>query len=216
MTDHFIRITRRETLYQGHFRLLRFRFRHKLHGGGWSTLMSREVFDRGNAVALLLYDPRRDAVVLTEQFRIPAYLSGYPAVQIETVAGLLDKDGETEETVARREAEEEAGVTVPGELIPMQRLLLSPGGSTEGIALYCAEIDSRRAGGIHGLAEEGEDIKVVVKSYAEAIRMLRAGEITNATATVALYWLKDNRVRLKRRWAHARRKPRLASKSARA
>jgi ADP-ribose pyrophosphatase len=74
-----VKIIGRQTLYQGHFRLDRYRFRCPLHGGGWSKILSREVLDRGGAVALLLYDPDRDAVVLVEQFRLPALLGGATA-----------------------------------------------------------------------------------------------------------------------------------------
>lgn len=204
-----------EPLYRGHFRLDRYRLSHRLHGGGWSAPLSREVCDRGAAVGVLLYDPDRDAVVLVEQFRLPALLAGVSPWQVEVVAGLVDHDGETAEDVARRETREEAGIALEGELVPVHRLLTSPGGSTELVTLYCARVDSRQANGIHGLAAEGEDIKVVVKPFAEAMAMLRAGAIANATCYIALYWLAANRARLRRRWGQARRKPRLAAKSSR-
>jgi ADP-ribose pyrophosphatase len=216
MSDKKIRISSREPLYAGHFRLDRYRFRHRRHDGRWSKELSREVFDRGNAVALLLYDPKRDAVVLTEQLRLPADIAGFPGWQIETVAGLVDQDGESEQDVARREALEEAGTAIGGELIFAHRLLTSPGGSTEAVTIFCAQVDARRAGGIYGLASEGEDIKVTVLPFARAMRMLREGEIGNMTGAVALYWLAANRARLKRRWLHPRRKPKLAAKSSRA
>jgi ADP-ribose diphosphatase len=210
------KISRAEPLYRGHFRLDLYRFRQPLHAGGRSKELTREVYDRGNAVAVLLYDPDRDAVVLVEQFRLPAQLAGISGWQVEIVAGLLDRDGESEAEVARRETAEEAGIALAGELIPIHRVLTSPGGSTELVALYCARVDSRTAGGIHGLAAEGEDIKVLVRSFAEAMAMLRSGAIENVTSVIALYWLAANRARLKRRWAQPRRKPRLAAKSARA
>jgi ADP-ribose pyrophosphatase len=215
MTDE-IRISATESLYRGHFRLTLYRFRQPLHAGGWSKILSREVYDRGMAVAVLLYDPDRDAVVLVEQFRLPARLGGVSGWQVEIVAGLVDHAHESEIEVARRETSEEAGIILDGELIPVHRVLTSPGGSTELVALYCARVDSRRASGIHGLAAEGEDIKVLVKSFREAMAMLRAGAILNVTCIIALYWLAANRARLKRRWPQARRKPRLATKSSRA
>jgi ADP-ribose pyrophosphatase len=209
----------KEPLYSGHFHLDRYRFRHRLFAGGWSEPVSREVLDRGGAVALLLYDPDRDAVVLIEQFRLPALLAGSSPWQIEPVAGLLDHPGEDEEAVARREAREEAGLDIAGELIPVHRILPSTGAMTEKVSIYCARVDSRRAGGVHGMPDEGEDIRVLVKPFREAMRMIRAGTIDNAHCVVALYWLAANRARLKKRWAQpaaARRKPRLAAKSSRA
>jgi ADP-ribose pyrophosphatase len=217
MDQNDVKIVGKKPLYHGHFRLDLYRFRHRRHAGGWSKIIRREVFDRGAAVSLLLYDPDRDAVVLIEQFRLPALLGGGSGWQIEPVAGLLDQPGEDETAVARREAKEEAGLDIGGELIPIHRILPSPGALTELVALYCARVDSRRAGGIHGLADEGEDIRVLVKPFRHAMRMVRAGEIENAHCVIALYWLAANRARLKRRWAQpARRKPRLASKSSRA
>ncbi|MGH6979710.1 MAG: NUDIX domain-containing protein, partial [Stellaceae bacterium] len=194
-----------------------YRFRHRLFRGGWSNIVQREVIDRGAAVALTLYDPDCDAVVLIEQFRLPALIGGGSGWQIEPVAGLLDRPGEDEQAVARREALEEAGVEISGELIPMHRVFASPGALTELVAHYCARVDSRKAGGIHGLVDEGEDIRVLVKKFRDAMRMVRDGKIQNAHCLVALYWLAANRARLRRRWRQpARRKPRLASKSSRA
>ncbi len=213
-----IKIIDKTTAYRGHFRLDKYRFRFRMFGGRWSKPVTREVLDRGAAVALLLYDPDRDAVVLIEQFRLPAMLAGSNGWQIEPVAGLTDQEGESEEGVARRDAQEETGIDVTGELIFVHRILPSTGALTERVSIYCARVDSRRAGGVHGNADEDEDIRVLVKPFREAMRMMRAGEIDNAHCVVALYWLDANRARLKRRWRQpaARRKPRLASNSSRA
>lgn len=213
-----VKILERTRLYKGHFRLDRYRFRHRKFSGRWSKTVVREVLDRGGAVALLLYDPDRDAVVLVQQFRLPAMLAGSNGWQIEPVAGLTDHDGESEEDVARREAKEESGLDIAGDLIFAHRILPSTGALTERVSIYCARVDSRKARGVHGNPEEGEDIRVVVKPFHDAMRMMHAGEIDNAHCVVALYWLAANRARLKRRWAQpaARRKPRLASKSSRA
>ncbi len=200
MSDPGIQIIDRETAYQGFFRIERFRLRHRLFSGGWSPELTREVFERGRTVGVLLYDPPRDALVLIEQFRLPAHLTGFPAWELEIVAGIVDRDGEGEAQVARREAREEAGLTVEGELLPIHRFLPSPGGSMESVALFCGRVDSRDAGGIHGLADEHEDIKVVVKSYRETMQLVRADKIGNGIALVALYWLAANRARLRRAW----------------
>jgi len=200
MSADEVEILDREAAYHGFFRVGRYRLRHRLYGGGWSAVLLREVMERRAAVGLLLYDPRRDAVVLVEQFRLPAHLAGFSSWQLEIVAGLVDRGNEAESDVARREAQEEAGLAVEGELVPIHRLLTSPGGSTEAVTLFCGRVDAGRAGGIHGLAAEHEDIKVVVKSYAETARLLREGGIENASTMIALYWLTANRAELRKRW----------------
>jgi ADP-ribose pyrophosphatase len=200
MSEEALQILGCDVAYQGFFRIDRYRLRHRLFAGGWSAELTREVFERGRAVGVLLYDPARDAVVLVEQFRLPAHLAGFSAWQLEIVAGLVDHDGESELEVARREAEEEANLVLTGEIEPMHRFLTSPGGTTETVALFCARVDAARAGGVHGLADEHEDIKVVVKSVRETMRLLRAGKIENVFTLAALYWLAANRARLRRAW----------------
>jgi ADP-ribose pyrophosphatase len=190
--DKAVQILEREIAYQGFFRIERYRLRHRLHAGGWSAELEREVFERGGAVAVLLYDPEQDALVLVEQFRLAAHLAGYPAWQVEIVAGIVDRAGESEAEVARREAQEEAGLAILGELVPIHRCLTSPGGTTETVALFCGRVDSRKAGGIHGVAAEHEDIKVVVKSYRDVMRLVRAQKIDNAFTLLALHWLATN------------------------
>jgi len=196
-----VEIFGRETVYQGFFRVERFRLRHRLHAGGWTTPMEREIFERGRTVGLLLYDPGEDAVVLIEQFRLAPHLAGLPAWQIEIVAGIVGPDDRSAEAVARREAREEAGVTIDGALLPMHRYMPSPGGSTELVDMFCARVDAKHAGGIHGLPDEHEDTKVLVLPYRVAMRRMKAGEITNSPTLIALYWLAANRARLRRAWA---------------
>jgi ADP-ribose pyrophosphatase len=185
--------------FEGFFRLSRYRLRHALFGGGWSAELEREVFERGPCAAVLLYDPQRDAVVLVEQFRLPAHLAGFNAWQLEVVAGILEP-GEDPAALAARETREEAGLAVLGEPLLIHRFMPSTGGSTECVALFCARIDSRGAAGVHGLPEEGEDIKVVVLPVAEALARLDRGEIENAYTIVALHWLARRRDELRRIW----------------
>lgn len=198
-----VEISGRDTVYRGFFRIDKFTLRHRLYRGGWSAAMSREVFERGQTVGVLLYDPVRDAVVLIEQFRLPSHLMGLPGWQIEIVAGIVNADEEPDAAVATREAREETGLEIEGALVPMHRFMPSPGGSTETFDLYCGKVDANRAGGIHGVAEEHEDIKVVVLSYRAAMRRLRGDQIKSGPAVVALYWLAANRARLRRAWPAA-------------
>jgi ADP-ribose pyrophosphatase len=199
LDEDSIVISARQTAYSGFFRIDRFRLRHRLFAGGWSPELSREVFLRHNAAGILLYDPLRDELVLIEQFRLAAHLAGFAAWQLEIVAGIIDKD-ETAAAVARREAAEEAGLAVIGDMVPIHRFLTSPGGSTETVDLFCGRVDASNAGGIHGLADESEDIRVVVKSSEAALALLAAGGIENGFALLALHWFAANREALRLRW----------------
>ncbi|MGE0260045.1 MAG: NUDIX domain-containing protein, partial [Alphaproteobacteria bacterium] len=153
------------------------RFRHRLFAGGWSGERVFDIVRRGEAVAVLLYDPDRDSVVLIEQFRLAALYGGRSPWQIENVAGLIDTEHETPEEVARRETREESNLEPLGDLIPIQRILPASGSLDEVIWLYCARVDSTDAVGLYGLADEHEDIRVIVKTVAEAEAMLDAGAI---------------------------------------
>ncbi|HVO17157.1 MAG TPA: ADP-ribose diphosphatase [Alphaproteobacteria bacterium] len=186
------------TVFQGHFRVDRYRLRHRLHAGGWSGEMTREVFERGHAAAVLPYDPVRDEVVLIEQFRVGAYAAGFAPWLVEIVAGIIDP-GETAEQVVRREAHEEAGLTI-GEVEPIAHYLSSPGGASESVTLFCGRVDTSTASGIHGHPDEGEDILVRVHSYAAVEQMLRAASVSNAVTLIALQWLALNRDGLRARW----------------
>jgi ADP-ribose pyrophosphatase len=194
-----IEIIEQKTVYKGYFRIDRYRLRHKLFAGGWSGEVMREIFERGHAAAVLPYDPVRDTVALVEQFRIGALSAGRDPWMIEVVAGIIDA-GEAAEDVARREAVEEAGVTLTA-LEKAHTVLASPGGTSETCVIYCGRADLSKAGGVHGLAEENEDIRVLVVPAAEAFAMLAAGRVENATGVIALQWLALNRDRLRRVWA---------------
>src|SRR5439155_23137025 len=172
--------------------------------GGWSGERVFDIVRRGGAAAILLYDPERDSVVLIEQFRLAALLGGRSPWQLEAVAGLLDgHNEETAEEVARREAQEEANLAPIGPLVPIQTILPASGSYDETIALFCGRVDSRHAEGNHGLPEEQEDIRVVVKTLAEVEAMLDAGAIDNGHTVICLYWLLRHRGRLKREWLGA-------------
>lgn len=193
-----IQILEKAAVYEGYFRINRYRLRHELFAGGMSAPISREVFERGHAVGVLPYDPVRDAVVLIEQFRIGAYVAGFEPWLIEIVAGIIE-DGETPEDVAKREALEEAGLTM-SELLPMRTYVVSPGGASESVHVFLGRVDSSTAGGIHGLNSEDEDIRVKAMPWAEARRLLDDGKICNALGLIALQWLALHRDDVRRRW----------------
>ncbi len=187
------------TGYAGFFHLLRYRLRHRLFNGEWSPVLTRELFERGHAAAVLPYDPVLDRVVLTEQFRIGALQASGGPWLLEIVAGMIEA-GETPEAVVRRESIEEIGCSI-GELVSICDYHVSPGGTSERIHLFCGRVDASQAGGIHGVAAEGEDIRVVVMSADDAIARMGAGEIASAASIIALQWLMMHRASLRERWA---------------
>lgn len=187
-----------QRLTDGFAKVDRVQLRHELYKGGMGALLSREVLMRAPAVGVMLYDPVADACVMIEQFRPGAWLAGRNPWMLEIVAGMIEP-GEAPEEVARREALEEAGVTV-GALEFICEYFPSPGSSTEYLVLYAARVDSKAAGGIHGLPEEGEDIRVTVLTLAELTDRLKQGRIDNAAALIAIQWLLLHHADLQSRW----------------
>lgn len=199
-THSDLEIIETETPFARHLRIDVVRFRHRRFDGGWSGERVFDIVRRGGAVAIVLYDPDRDEVVLIEQFRLAALYGGRSPWQIEAVAGLIDEDGETPEDVARREALEEANLDLIGAVLPIQVMLPACGSLDEVVWLFCGRVDSSKAGGIHGLAAENEDIRVTVKTIADIETMLDAGQIESAHTVLSLYWLLRHRARLRREW----------------
>ena len=195
-----VEIIARETLYRGFFSLNLYRFRHRLFNGDMSPEIKREIFERGHAAVLLPYDPVRDEVVLIEQLRIAAVDTSSSPWLLEMVAGMIET-GESVEDVCRREAQEEAGVTV-GRCKPVLSYLASPGGTSERLSIMVGEVDATTAEGIHGLEEEHEDIRVHVVSREQAYRWVEEGAIDNAASVIALQWLQLHHESLRKEWAN--------------
>jgi ADP-ribose pyrophosphatase len=195
-----VEIAHTQTISGRHLRIETFGFRHRLFSGEWSAERSYDVLRRGQAVAIVLYDPDHDRVVLVEQFRLPALLAGSSPWQLEVAAGLIDTD-ETPQAVAMRETHEETGLTLMGEPIRIQGYLPSSGGSDESVVLFCGRVDSTAAAGVHGLPEEHEDIRVVVKTLAEVEALLDTGAIESGHTLIGLYWVLRHRDHLRRLWS---------------
>ncbi len=193
------KILDKQIVYDGFFQMEKYRLQHTLFEGGMTEPLSRELFERGHAVAVLLYDPGMDAVVMVEQFRIGALNHPDHPWFTEIVAGMVE-EGESDEAVARREAVEEAGCTI-GRMEFIARYWVSPGGTTETVVLFCGEVDASQAGGVHGLEHEGEDILVHVIPFDELTGMWQRGEINSASPLLAVQWLVMNRERLQRAWS---------------
>ena len=159
------------------------------HRDGRVTQEVREAYDRGNGVTILLHDPVAGTVILTRQFRLPIYLNGHPdGMLIETAAGLLDQRGEDAENAIRREAEEEAGVSV-GEVRRLFELFMSPGSVTERVTFFVATYThAQRSSRGGGKADEGEDIEVLELSLDEALAMVSTGTIDDGKTVILLQW----------------------------
>lgn len=199
MTNADVEILKKTICFEGFFRLERYRLRHRLFNGDWSRPLVREVFERGHAAAVLPYDPIRDEIILIEQFRVGALAAPDGPWLLEIVAGMIDAD-ETAQEVAIRESLEEADCVIT-DLIPLYDFLVSPGGTTERIALFCGRVDATHAGGVYGASEEGEDIKVHVIKLDAALALLQSGKINSASAIIALQWLALNRHHVQTMWS---------------
>ena len=159
------------------------------HRDGRVTREVREAYDRGNGVTILLFDRDAGTVILTRQFRLPIYLNDHPnGMLIETAAGLLDRRGEDPEDAIRREAEEEAGVSV-GEVHRLFELFMSPGSVTERVTFFVATYShEQRVSQGGGKADEGEDIEVLELTLDEALAMVDAGSIDDGKTVILLQW----------------------------
>jgi nudix-type nucleoside diphosphatase (YffH/AdpP family) len=184
MTNDRVHVVEERILSDDWYILKKTTFAYRCRDGRWQT-QSRETYDRGNGAVLLLFNVERATVVLTRQFRFPAYVNGSPdGLLIEACAGLLD--GDDPKTCIRREAEEETGFVVrsPRKIL---EAFMSPGSVTEKLHFFVAEYDMRdqvSAGG--GDAAEGEDIEVLEFSLADALQMIASGAIQDGKTIMLL------------------------------
>lgn len=185
--DRRVRVIQRRNVFDGFFRIEEVQLEHERYDGSTTGPITRLIFHRGDAVAVLLHDPAKRSVLLCEQFRTPTVDNG-PGWLVELPAGVIEH-GEDPETCARREMPEETGY----EVTTLQRIATiypSPGGSSERIHIFYAPIsfrdDAKQTG---GLASEGEDIKLMTLPDEQAIAQARDGRILDAKTMIALQWL---------------------------
>jgi len=187
-----------ELSHAGFFLLKTMQLRHVRFDGDMSEDLVREVFIPGDAATVLPYDPKRDRVLLIEQFRMGPYARGdkHPW-QLEPIAGRID-GGETAETSCHREAEEEAGLAF-SRLEPIARYYASPGCTTEVFHSFIGIADlPDEAAGIGGADEEHEDIRSHVVDFEKALGLIETGEADNGPLIVSLLWLARERDRLRK------------------
>ena len=191
-------VLERDAVYEGFFSLEKLRLKHRLFGGGWSQPLSREMFNRGDAVAVLPWDPIRDELILVEQFRPGALREQESPWMLELVAGMVG-DGEIDSEVAKREAMEEAGCALD-RLQLIATFYPSAGACSEQIRAFIGRVVSAGVGEIHGLAEEHEDLLVHAIPREEALSMLDANQINNGHTLIALQWLARHGETLREQW----------------
>jgi ADP-ribose pyrophosphatase len=190
-----VEIIDKKRTFNGFFKIDEYHFRHALFSGGQSDVIVREIFERGDAVAVLPYDPKLNAVLLIEQIRIGALSETKSPWLLEVIAGMTDGSLDYE-AVVRKEAQEESGIKL-NHVELMLSYLSSPGGTSERIYLYYAETDLSEVGGVFGAPDEGEDIKVHIVPIEQAFALVDNGEVDNAATIICLQWLKLNQDKLK-------------------
>ncbi len=182
-----VEIQHQRLAFDDHFKIEEAEIRFQRYDGQMSKPVRRLVFERGDAAAALLFHREGQKVLLIEQFRYPTYKKGPGWIQ-EVVAGIIDP-GEGPEVAIRREIEEEIGYRVHL-LVPIAAFYVSPGGTSERIFLYYAEVgESERISTGGGRADENEDIRLVEYSKSDLLQALTAGEIQDAKTLIALQWL---------------------------
>ncbi|PCI56459.1 MAG: ADP-ribose pyrophosphatase [Gammaproteobacteria bacterium] len=183
-----------ETKYHGFFKMDEYHLNHKLFSGNQSNTFTREIFERGDAVVVMLYDPQKDTLLLLEQFRAGVLRTNETPWMLEFVAGMFNEN-ESPIEVAIRETKEEANIELKQISVQfIMKYFSSPGGMSECIHLYWATFDSSEvsSGSIYGLADENEDIMVHVVSRTDALTLLTNGKISNAATIIGLQWLAIN------------------------
>ncbi len=188
-----VRINRVDVLSDNWYTLRRIDFDYRSADGSWRS-RQREAYDRGNGATVLLIDWTRETVVLTRQFRVPAYMNAHPdGMLIETPAGLLDDDDA--ETAIRREVEEETGYRV-SDISHLFELYMSPGSVTERVSFFAAEYDQTdRVAEGGGVEAEGEEIEVVEVTLDEALTQVTNRHIVDGKTVLLLQWAAMERVR---------------------
>lgn len=197
-TSKDTKILSEETVYKGFFEMKKIEMKYKFFDGAWSKAVSREMFERGHAVAVLPYDPITEEFVLIEQFRLGAMATSNNPWMIEVIAGMIEA-GEDLEDVCHRESFEEAGIVLT-HLQKVMTYLSSPGGTTERLHIFMAKTDASLAKGVHGLDTESEDIMVHRVKESVAKVMLEQGKVDNAAAIIALQWFFLNKPKLLKTW----------------
>jgi ADP-ribose pyrophosphatase len=193
-----VRVLESQVVWSGHYAMRKLTLQHRRFAGDWSDPLTREVFERGDAVGVLPYDPVTDSLVLIEQFRPGALRGDDSPWMLELIAGVVEPN-ESDEDVVHREAMEEAACEL-SELLPIATVFPSAGACSEQVRLFCGRVSKASIGGLHGLEEEGEDILVHSVARTDALQMVAHNRIPNGHTLIALQWLHIHGEKLRERW----------------
>lgn len=185
--------------YDGFFKIRTIDYQFEQYQGGMSKPLTHEVFERGDAVVVLPYDPSTDTVLLIEQFRVATTEKLSNPWLLELVAGIIEPNEHPEE-VAKREMIEESGCQIHN-LQLIQKYFTSPGGCSEQVWLFLGLFDSTHATGFHGLANEGENIRLLPTPYEKCIKLIEEDKIKNGPALIGLQWLMLNHTKVVNQYA---------------
>ena len=190
MTDPKIIIKNTEVLSDNHYVLNKVTFDYQKKDDSWIT-QRREVYDRGNGAAILLYNKQQKTVILTRQFRLPTFVNGNSTgMMLEVCAGLLDQDNP--EQCIIRETEEETGYRITN-VTKVMETYMSPGAVTEILYLFVGEYDeSMRVSEGGGVAHEEENIEVIEMPFDKAYAMIESGQMQDAKTIILLQYAKIN------------------------
>ncbi|MEX3777635.1 NUDIX domain-containing protein [Pseudomonas sp. MYb118] len=184
-TAERVNIIESQVLSHDWYLLKKITFDYLRNNGDWQR-QTREVYDRGNGAAILLYNRARRSVILTRQFRLPVFVNGHDGLLIEVAAGLLD--GAAPEVRIREEAQEETGYRVH-HVQKVFEAYMSPGSVTEKLHFFIAEYDAAaKVGEGGGLEEETEELEVLEWSFDDALQAFERGEICDAKTIMLLQY----------------------------
>lgn len=187
-------IEQKRTIFDDFFKVEEAYLRFEQFNGEMSTLVRRLNMERGNSVAVLVLNKNNNKLIMVSQFRYPTYGNGH-GWTIEIIAGMVDP-GETPEQTIRRELQEETGLNIKS-FEPISTFYPSPGGSSELIYLYYAEVSGEQAKyqETGGLLIHGEDVKAIEISPKDALVKIKSGEIVDAKTIISLYWLENRQAK---------------------
>ncbi len=184
---HNIKIKKSEVMYAGFNKITRYFFEFSGFDGKTTLSMDKEVFERKSAVAALLYDPKRDCVVMIEQFRPGCFVAENIPYPLEIPAGLIDKGATDPEEVARKEASEEANCDIQ-QMMKIGYFFPEISFSSRRIYLFCGKVDVSKTHLSGGLKEENEDTKISLVPVADLRKLMEEGRIINSHTLIAVQW----------------------------